>query len=688
MKQIAISTIDDLYKSRGPDKQKRKRRDSRFESRVWGGTSQDKQPIKTDWKSWTPGTKEYEESRKVEKSQVQAYTRTRKGKMERVKSYQSARAKKMAHLLSGKPEEKIKTIGSQKRESLATTDFELVGKKGREVILRDKESGIHELWVRNDSHAGYTIDIGGKGYEFAREVKDVSKLESMGVKEKLGEPFSATTKQMEHEVHRMSTMSDKALMTRANKITDTDKLVRFYAVAEKLNRPELMSHIKDVGMSKLGLSAKDFEPLSNWEKKGGKEESKIKHTKEAQPKVSEIMKKYEESLSPIKRNYMNPKRAHSGDIAEAIMDVTGVSNETADKIISIWDKPKKEEKVTLEVGHQVVGHVSSGKVMSLISKNIEKIGYDKWNDKPLEERHQQQIDWIKDKFQLNLLTPKQLDKIALKLENENYHGPANYLWRIAGMPYYDYDSKGMMQNEKPLQKGEVKPFSRTRRGRFERVKGHHRDQPFGNKDIVGVIKEGRIADVAFKPSELPKRGEVVPIRGSKLIDDIKAGTSPYQKMSMEENYLIDLGGYGPRGEPYSTKGVQIQKIGGVDIKKIIQSAYPTYKGRKVSIGTNIPSELHSWWDEGNRSYYTFYELATGRMQGTGSNHPMFEAKQPRYLSSLPSGVVIVVRNYFGSKQSITIYANEGDLTSTSHPTGALDQAFKNFSSSPQPKSEP
>jgi hypothetical protein len=79
-------------------------------------------------------------------------------------------------------EPKIKTIGSQRRESLATTDFELAGKKGKEVILRDKETGVHELWVRNDSHAGYTIDIGGKGYEFAREVKDVTKLESLGVK--------------------------------------------------------------------------------------------------------------------------------------------------------------------------------------------------------------------------------------------------------------------------------------------------------------------------------------------------------------------------------------------------------------------------------------------------------------------------------------------------------------------------
>jgi hypothetical protein len=546
------------------------------------------------------------------KSQVKGYTRTRKGKMERVSPYskQFALKEKRVNRAIAKLDkvEKIKTIGSQRRESLATTDFELVGKKGKEIILRDKETGIHELWARSDDFAGYTIDVGGKGYEFLREVKDVTKLESMGVKiekpgdkthvggfqhkhvdlrneagiklaeqlkdkgwkvishgldsimfekpkkplgepfsagkdkgnitkvgdgwkvehpslyephfvkdektandildslnrPKLGEPFSATTKQMEHEVHRMSTMSDKALMTRANKITDIDKLIRFYAVADTLQKPDLKDHIRVIGMNKFGLSDSDFEPFSAWEKKGKKGESSKK---------------------------------------------TGTTKGLLGTSVSQEDIPKER---------------------------------------------------------------------------------------------------------KTLFKGEVKPFTRTRRGKFEQVKGFHRDVPFTNKEIRGQVKEGRIVDVAFKPSDTEKwkkEGKVLPIRGNKLIEDIKAGTSPYQKMSLAENYIIDVGGYGPRGEPYSTKGTQIQKLGGVDVKNIIKATHPTYKGRKVSVSTSIPSQLNSWWDEGYRTYYTFYELATGRTQGTGSNHPMFEASKPRYLSSLPRGVVIVARNYMGAKQA-------------------------------------
>jgi hypothetical protein len=587
----------------------------------------------------------------LHKAQVKGYTRTRKGKIERVSPYSK-------QFIPSTPQP----------EPLSKTDFELAGKKGKEVILRDKETGVYELWGRSDNFAGYSIDVGGKGYEFLREVKDVSKLESMGVKieKPLGEPFSATTKEMEHEIHRMSTMEHKALVTRANKIGSPEKLQRFFAVAEKLQRPALQAEIVKIGKEKFGMTNSDFEPFSAWEKKG--EGSKKTGTKGL----------LEASVS-------------QEDVAELKDLVTTAKKEG-------WEK-KGEKKTlfepeTLEAGHQIVGSVSAGKIMSFIHKNIEKIGYDKWNNQPLEERHQQEINWMKDKFKLNLLSPKQLDKIALKLEDENYHGPANYLWRIAGMPYFDDKTKGMMQNEKSLEKslikGEVKPFTRTRRGKLEQVKGFHRDVPFGNKEIRGQVKEGRITDIAFKPSETEKwkkEGKVLPIRGNKLIEDIKAGTSPYQKMSLAENYLIDIGGY-KLGSPYSTSGAQVQQIGGVDIKNIVKATHPTYKGRKISVSTSIPSQLNSWWDEGHRTYYTFYELATGRTQGTGSNHPMFEATKPRYLSSLPEGVVIVARNYHGTGQSITIYANASDMQATSHPAGALDQARKNFTASPAPIHQP
>lgn len=76
----------------------------------------------------------------------------------------------------------MKIIGSQCREKLAQTDYNLVDhysldKNGQRrpgwclVLLQDKETGHIELWFLNDHAACYVIEIRGKGYEFAREVE-------------------------------------------------------------------------------------------------------------------------------------------------------------------------------------------------------------------------------------------------------------------------------------------------------------------------------------------------------------------------------------------------------------------------------------------------------------------------------------------------------------------------------------
>lgn len=67
----------------------------------------------------------------------------------------------------------MRQIGSQSRELLSETDYEVVGNRldeshGRSVILRDKTTGKHELWVPNDSCASYVIEIEGEGHEFVR----------------------------------------------------------------------------------------------------------------------------------------------------------------------------------------------------------------------------------------------------------------------------------------------------------------------------------------------------------------------------------------------------------------------------------------------------------------------------------------------------------------------------------------
>jgi hypothetical protein len=98
------------------------------------------------------------------------------------------------------------------------------------------------------------------------------------------------------------------------------------------------------------------------------------------------------------------------------------------------------------------------------------------------------------------------------------------------------------------------------------------------------------------------------------------------------------------------------------IRKIVNSTFPSYRGKKFKLSTDVPSRLDSYWDEGSRDYFSFYELSTSKVLDVGSNHPFFEAGKPRDLESLPPGVVIVKHSIFcGKDMGITIYANAGDL---------------------------
>jgi hypothetical protein len=70
-----------------------------------------------------------------------------------------------------------KHIGSQFRETLEETDYKVVSHVKSNphisgdrdtVVLQDTDTGVQELWVANNDHAGWTVEIDGVGYEFVR----------------------------------------------------------------------------------------------------------------------------------------------------------------------------------------------------------------------------------------------------------------------------------------------------------------------------------------------------------------------------------------------------------------------------------------------------------------------------------------------------------------------------------------
>jgi hypothetical protein len=97
------------------------------------------------------------------------------------------------------------------------------------------------------------------------------------------------------------------------------------------------------------------------------------------------------------------------------------------------------------------------------------------------------------------------------------------------------------------------------------------------------------------------------------------------------------------------------------IKEIVKLACPTYKGRKMSLGSGpAPKHLDSYWDEGYRTYYFFVRIADKLVHPVHSNHPGFEASQPRYLvNDLPLGWALVCHHFTGTTQSVSVYYGTG-----------------------------
>jgi hypothetical protein len=82
-----------------------------------------------------------------------------------------------------------------------------------------------------------------------------------------------------------------------------------------------------------------------------------------------------------------------------------------------------------------------------------------------------------------------------------------------------------------------------------------------------------------------------------------------------------------------------------------------YKGRKFRQGFEIPTILDSYWIEGSKDTYYFYDLRSGNVKKVDSNHPFFEADKPNTLTDLPEGIALVKQTIFNGKNlGLTVWA--------------------------------
>lgn len=98
------------------------------------------------------------------------------------------------------------------------------------------------------------------------------------------------------------------------------------------------------------------------------------------------------------------------------------------------------------------------------------------------------------------------------------------------------------------------------------------------------------------------------------------------------------------------------------IKSLVKTAFPNYNGRRISVSTNPPKRLDSYWDGGCRDFFAFVNLENGRTAEVHSNHPFFEASQPRELpEGLPDGIALVRLTMSGTYKYVTVFFNPKNI---------------------------
>jgi hypothetical protein len=157
------------------------------------------------------------------------------------------------------------SLEKDKKVTTFTKDHLSLQKKKRKRTGQFTKSELVE-WLQDDM--GYPIGMANlmtdlifkavqiKGYIRTRR----GRLERV-------KPF---TRELTHELYRIRTMSDNALVTRARKIKQADKLLHFYHAAKQAGKQELAGYIRSQG-HKLGLTDVDFTGVSGTVSQGLRE---------------------------------------------------------------------------------------------------------------------------------------------------------------------------------------------------------------------------------------------------------------------------------------------------------------------------------------------------------------------------------------------------------------------------------
>jgi hypothetical protein len=248
--------------------------------------------------------------------------------------------------------------------------YEYIYRPEQDGLVWDKEGG---MFVRPEVDHPKMI------------VKDPDRVSSL-----VGEYGKAlhepTYQEMEHEEMRIGTMSEKALSARVKKVKDPQKMLAFAHALDQAGyhdmAGECYDNLKLMGYTSTGGGYKFTGP---WEVK-------------AIPKKVSILE--------------SPKGT----------------------ILKLFKETEKEVKATKkEFAPPIQVKPTPDRIMQyVVNKREESFDKDKWGAMSLDDRHAQEVEWMKEKFDFSGMSKDKIYKLGLKLEDDNYHGPAGYLFEISG----------------------------------------------------------------------------------------------------------------------------------------------------------------------------------------------------------------------------------------------------------------
>jgi hypothetical protein len=150
-------------------------------------------------------------------------------------------------------------------------------------------------------------------------------------------------------------------------------------------------------------------------------------------------------------------------------------------------KAKPAEKKSKPTGEKIINYIAD---------KINEVGVDEWNERPLEDRREQEVYWMKQNFDLDNLSPKQIKDLAEHLEDENLHGPAGY--------FYDMMKFGTALLTPYLQMAGIK-------------------KPVAGAKVEYPDQEAQMAGIKKIKKQLP-------VKGQKLQDKVEADAKKYDHL--------------------------------------------------------------------------------------------------------------------------------------------------------------